>query len=168
MAFHNRRYDEALREAKRARELDPNDPLGHLALSNVLVFTGSPAPALEQVDQAMRRDPQTRATYLLTRGHALFGTEQYQQAMTTLEEAVHENPSDRRAYTVLIATYGHLGMLEKAKAAIAKVKALHLEIGFAPLSVSLLKTPPVHWPYRQRPDFDRLLDGLRKAGVPEW
>ena len=116
----------------------------------------------------MRRDPQTRATYLLTRGHALFGTKQYQQAMTTLEEAVHENPSDLRAYTVLIAAYGYLGMLENAKAAISKVQALHREIGLAPLSVSLLKTPPVHWPYRHPSDFERLLNGLRKASVPEW
>ena len=63
------------------------------------------------------------------------------------------------AYYVLVPACGHLGRMEEAKAAIAKLLSL------APgMTISKFEQ---RMPFRDRRHLDIVIDGLRKAGLPE-
>jgi adenylate cyclase len=62
-------------------------------------------------------------------------------------------------YVYLVASYGRLGRLEEARAHIATCRALHPDI-------SLLQHA-AHEPYKDPTNLEYLLEGLRKAGLPE-
>ena len=63
-------YDDAMAEAQRAVDLDPNDPNGYEAMAWVLIRVGRPAEALDFTKRAEKLDPQSR--YLFRLGEAQF------------------------------------------------------------------------------------------------
>ena len=76
-----------------------------------------------------------------------------------LERALDRHPEFIFSKLPLMAAYAHLGREQKAKAVFEEWKeaipTTHVQ-GIAP-----------HWPFKYPSDAERLLDGLRKAGVPE-
>lgn len=165
MLTTNRRFDEAVAEAKRAIAIDPNDPLGHVALAEVLSLSGSPEKADALIRKAMRMDPQVPQAYLFPLGKAQFGMGQVAEAADSLEQAFHHSPDNRLALMMLISAYGALGETDKATAAIETLKQLQQKDKLVSFTVANARE---HWPFQREADRERLLDGLRKAGVPEW
>lgn len=165
MLTMNRRFGEAITEAERAISIDPNDPLGYVALADVLVFTGSSAEAERLVRKAMRLDPQDPAPYLLALGKAQLGMGAVSDAILSLERATHRSPDNRLAWMALISAYGSLGQVEKAKAALETLGNLQRRDKLVSITVAKARE---HWPFETAGDGEKFLDGLRKAGVPEW
>ena len=184
--------DEAERWARRAIELDDRQPVGHVALGNVLVwrrrhdealvkstarsssitnyaqghallgmalmYSGQPAEALEPFATAMRLDPHYPNILLHLMAQAHFSLGHYEIAAAHLLERIARNPNTDASRMLLAASYGHLGRTEEARAAWAGL--LEVNPGF-----SLAQREGV-LPYKDPGDFQRILDGLAKAGLP--
>lgn len=165
MLTMNRRYDEAITEAERAIAIDPNDPLGYVALAEALIFIGSSEKAEGFVRKAMRLDPQNPAPYLLVLGKAQLVNGAVADAILSLEQATQRSPDNRLAWMALISAYGSLGQAEKAKTALTILGDLQQRDKLVSFTVANARE---HWPFKTDNNRDRFLDGLRKAGVPEW
>ena len=165
MFLYNRRYEQAIEEANRAIELNPSSADGYLALADALAFDGQPLQAIETADKAIRLDPNFPAPYLKIKGRAQFDLQQYEQAIETLTLSLEGNPEDLDAMVVLLAAYGNAGqqaLAEEARERLDRKFREHRKARFT------LDSPKMRWPYRNRPDKERLVEGLRLAGVPEW
>jgi len=165
MLLHNRRYEEAIVEAQRAVSLNPNSATGYLALAEVLGYAGRSEEAIENAKKALRLDPNFPAPYLSVMGRVQFDQEQYTKAINTMNRAVLVNPSNRRPYVVLIAAHGQLQQQKQAQPLIEEFNQSQAKEKMRDLSVDWLKN---RWPYKNTADRDRLIDGVKLAGVPEW
>jgi tetratricopeptide (TPR) repeat protein len=126
-----------------------------------LIHAGRPEEALDFVKTAMRFDPNYPAYYLFVLGLAHFNRERFEEAANSFERALKRNPINYVPLIHLAAAYGHLGRKQEAAAAIQKLnKALPI------VSVDFVSLPFMSR-YKDPVDKDRLLDGLRKAGLPE-
>jgi adenylate cyclase len=161
----NKRWDEALAEADRAIVLDPNDPNGYVAMGRLLVNSGRAAEGLDLIKKAMRLDPQSG--YLWIFGWAQFHLERYEEATTTFLRATRRNPEDQWPYFLLAAAYGHLGLEQKAISAVTTFNDMNMKLDplykDRPYSLAEVR----NWPFKDEASLERLIEGLRKAGVPE-
>lgn len=165
MLMTNRRYDEAFAEAKRAIAIDPNDPLGYIALAEVFMFTGLPAKAEELIYKAMRLDPQHRVPYLQTLGLAQLEKGDVANAVHTLEQATQGSPDNRLSWMALISAYGLNNQPDKANTALTVLAKLQHNDKLVSFTVAHARE---HWPFKNESDRENFLDGLRRAGVAEW
>ena len=156
--------DKGLVEAKRAIELDPNNPVGYLALGKVLTELGRPAEAIQQIKAAMRLDPRQPTLYLSGLGYAQFMDEQYDAAAESLE-ALTKHPSVAPwNWLILGATYGQQDRMQAAQFALEKANALRFELGWHDYNIS---DHVKYWTFGNRSDRDRVVAALRKIGVPD-
>jgi TolB-like protein/DNA-binding winged helix-turn-helix (wHTH) protein/Flp pilus assembly protein TadD len=165
MFLYNRRYEQAIEEARKAIALNPSSAIGYLALADALAFDGQPVQAIETADDAIRLDPNFPAPYLKVKGRAQFDLQQYRQAAETLRRSVAGNPEDLDATVALLASYGQSGQHDLAKKVLDQ---LNQKFRQERRKEFTLDSPKNRWPYRNRQDRERLVEGLRLAGVPEW
>lgn len=164
MLLINRRYEQAISEAREAITLDSNDALGYIVMANATTFAGDPASALDLVAAAMQIDPRYPPAYLFSLALAEFGLELYQDAAGHLEEAIHLNDRNPFWFALLVATYGQLGAVERAAEARAKLDELQRTAGMPRFTIGW---PTGRWPYRDVGDAERLREGLLAGGLPE-
>ena len=165
MQLYNRRYEEAIMEAERAVSLDPNSATGYLALAEAQVFAGRPNDAIAAAKKAFRLDPNFPAPYLFAEALALFSSQHYEKAITLLQRAVSAKPEFNEALIVLIAAYGQLGRLNDASPVQERLNQRLVSGKLPRLTIDWQKH---RWPYQHEADRNRLFEGLKKAGVPEW
>jgi tetratricopeptide (TPR) repeat protein len=154
-------HEEAILEAVRAIALDPNDADNYLAMAYALTYAGNPKEALNFVNKAIRLDPHYPAYYLFVLGLVHFVMEQFEESVTLFDKALKLNPENYVPLLPLAAAQAHLDRKEEAAATIAKLHAV-LPI----LTISFVKQSPIS-SYKHPADKDRLLNGLREAGMPE-
>ena len=163
MHTDSHQHEEAIAKAQRAIALDPNDANSYLAMAYALIYTGRAKEAFDFVQKAMRLDPHYPGYYLFVLGLAHFSMEQYKEAANSFERALKRNPENYAPLIHLAAAYGHLGRKQEATAAIEEFKKV-----WPDLSVEDVSGPyAIMSKYKDPVDKDRLLDGLRKAGLPE-
>jgi TolB-like protein/tetratricopeptide (TPR) repeat protein len=161
-----RRFDDAIAEFERALALDPNFADAYGLLGYTQIDIGQYQKAIELFDKAIRLSPQNQqlAFWYLCKGHAYFGLQQYDQAIEWARRTIAINPNVSSALGTLaeaLALTGHDAEArdaEQRRAALSKVKNVAALKAFAP--------PPSADP-RVRASFDRAIEGLRKAGMPE-
>lgn len=170
MLYMNRRYDEAIAEARKAITLAPDNPTGYAALANVLVFAGFPEQAKEQIDRAMQLNPQYPPAFLFTLGLIQYNTGQYDKAAAVLEQATLGDPQNHLTYVPLIAAYGQLRQRQKVATLVEEANRLRKACQLPLLNVSTPIDPYPYnpWPFQNPDDTTRLQAGLRAAGLPEW
>lgn len=164
MLLINRRYDQAVEEAKTAVATAPNDALSYVALANAKTFSGAPSEAILLVEKAMRLDPHYPPSYLFSMALAAFSLEHYAEAARHLIEAITQKTGDPFMYALLIATYGKMGETEKAKSVLAELNAIQSAAGLPRFTVGW---PTGRWPFQKENDFTRLKEGLLAGGLPE-
>jgi TolB-like protein/class 3 adenylate cyclase/Tfp pilus assembly protein PilF len=158
-----RRYDEAIDHAQKAIALDPNDAAGYLGLGNFLVLAGEPERAIAHFENARRLDPHNVEKIDQGLGLAYFGMDRFDDAARFLERARDAAPGNNLNWMYLAATYGHLGRVDDAAAAVERMNALRRAQG---LNVFRTFTLFV-WYFNEKSDENRLKEGLIKAGVPQ-
>jgi adenylate cyclase len=152
-----RRHDRAICEAERAISLDPNLALGHEVLGSTLNFSGKAAEALESFDRAMALDPYFPDFWLHLKGLAMFQLGRYDEAIGLLKRRLIRNPDTDISRELLSACYGHLGRKEEARAEWQEVFRVNPDY-----SLEYRRTVV---PFKNPGDFEKIVDGLRKAGV---
>jgi tetratricopeptide (TPR) repeat protein len=155
-------HEEAIFEAERAIALDPNDAYSYLAMAYALVYAGRPKEAVDFVQRAMRLDPHYPAYHLYVLGLAHFVMEEFDAAVPLFERALKRNPENYVPLISLAAAYAYLGREQEAAATIEELQKALPNI----VTLQLVRRIPL-WSYKDPADQDRLLKGLRKAGMPE-
>ena len=152
-----RQHDKATAEGERAVALDPNASNNLATLAFILNFAGRPEEAIRLYKKAVRLDPIPSPIYYLQMGHIYRNAERYEEAISELKKVVHRNPDNLLAHVHLAASYGSLGREEDARAEAAEV--LRIDSNFS--SEHFAKKLP----YKKKADTERLIEGLRKAGL---
>ena len=155
--IRKRDFDAAAVAVERAIALNPN--FADYRVAQVLYSVGAPARAIEIAKAQMRLDPFHPHFAPLIAGVAYYLLKEYREAQRWLREATGRAPNHQYGHAFLAATYAQLGQLDDARAEAAEVVRVNPKytIG-AQKSVSILK---------RADDSDHLVDGLRKAGLPE-
>jgi adenylate cyclase len=156
--IRKRNFDAAAAAADRAIALNPN--FVDYRVAQVFFSVGAPAKAIEVAKAQMRLDPFHPHFAPLMIGVAHYLLKQYDQAQRWLREASGRAPNHQYGHAFLAATYAQLGQLEDARAEAAEVLRLNPKytIGGTQKQVSNFK---------RAEDMEHLVDGLRKAGLPE-
>jgi tetratricopeptide (TPR) repeat protein len=115
------RYSEALADARRAHEMNPNDTFALRILGALEAATGEFERAIEHLHQVMRlnpRDPRSRMTYSLL-AFASFGAKQYAEGIRWALGAINDMPTLVMPHVSLTCCLVGAGEIDKAKAAFA-------------------------------------------------
>ncbi len=153
-----RDHEGALAESRRMMALDPNFAQGYAATGLALMYAGRAAEALEPIATAMRLDPLYPGMVLHFLAQANFSLGKYEIAAQQLVDRIARNPGTDASRMLLASCYGHLGRAEDARAAWAELLEVNPEF-------SLMQRARV-LPYKDAGDFQRIADGLAKAGLP--
>ncbi|WP_457583672.1 adenylate/guanylate cyclase domain-containing protein [Ensifer canadensis] len=152
-----RELDRAKDEAHLGLALAPNSVQLHMALAHALIFSGDPKAALAELDISMRLDPLYPEVLLQFLADAHFSLGAYETAILAIEARLMRNPHSETAFALLASCHGHLGHQEQSRQ--AWNRALELNPNFSiPRRRRVL-------PFRNPEDFERRVEGLRKAGL---
>jgi adenylate cyclase len=188
-------FEEAYDLAQRAVTLDPRYPNAHFALGLVCMWTRRSERGVAAFEEAIKFNPSFTAAHVLL-GQMYLYAGRREDAIERAEKGIRLSPSDPRLFIWLPALAGahyqmrhyeeaveagrrswslnrnwphglryvvaglaQLGRIEEAQAALAELKLMDPNLEF---SASMLRPT---WP--NPADVDHLLDGLRKAGMPE-
>ena len=154
-------HDQAISLAERAVQMLPGDADARAFLGYVLTWAGRPEEGIGSLQEVIRLSPQGwTPAFVFFLGLSYFTAERYEEAITTFDtgnlEEILEIPL---AFATKVAAYTKAGHEEQGRAL-----AKELRQRFPDFSVSFFgKTLP----YKNPEDSYRLLDALRKAGLPE-
>jgi TolB-like protein len=153
----DRELDRARAEAQRGLALWPNSVDLLMLMAHIKIFSGDPAGALESLDAAILLDPHYPEVLLQFLADARFSLGEYGQAIAAIEQRLVRNPHAETAYALLASCYGHLGQPEESR------QAWEQALKISP-SVSVERKRHI-LPFRNPEDFERRVEGLRKAGL---
>jgi TolB-like protein len=140
----------------KAVALNPSDTDATSGYAHWLARMGRTSEALEKLDIAVKCDPFAPDWYWELRAVPLLQEKRYEEF---LENSNHISRHQVWHHPYLAAAYAHLGRFEEAKASAAEV--LRLKPDYSSKWIIAME------PYKNPADLEHLLDGLRKAGLPE-
>jgi adenylate cyclase len=154
-------YDAAEAEHKIALTLNPSLADAHYYLSGALLFSGKAQEAIPHVETAIRLSPHDDLIgpfhSRLAEAHLYLGN--HEEAAELAQKALRLPGTQWGGYAKLASALGHLGRIEDAKKALEELKAIQPQA-----NISLVKQ---RFAITDARYIDNLLDGLRKAGLPE-
>ena len=153
-----RNHEGALAEFGRMIALDPNFAQGHSATGLALMYAGRAAEALEAFAIAKRLDPHSPSIVLHFVAQANFSLGRYEAAAEHLLERIARTPATDSSRMLLAACYGHRSRVDEARAAWAGLMKVNPDFSLAQRARVL--------PYKEPRDFQRIAEGLAKAGLP--
>jgi TolB-like protein/class 3 adenylate cyclase/Tfp pilus assembly protein PilF len=154
-----RRLDEALAAAEKAIAFNPNFADGHSMVGVQLHWVGRSDEALRYFDRAMALDPRFPSLLLYFRAMAAYQLGQWPEAAALLKRRILRNPETDASRVLLAACYGQMDLIEEAREAWRE--ALRVNPAYS------LEQRRKVLPYKNPEDFERIVAGLRKAGLPE-
>ena len=154
-----RNFKAAEKSIRTAIKLDPNFADAYALLCWNLQYAGEPERGLEAMEVAMRLNPRAPFPYLNAKSEAYFSLGDYESAVATASQALQLNPAGQRLRVVMAASLAQLGRTDDAQWEIQELLIHEPEFN--------LKAVRNIAPYGKQTTLDRLLDGLRRAGLPE-
>jgi len=148
-------YEQAASASERVIELNPSAAVGYWCLGRSLSYLGRPDEGVGLIEKAIRLSPHDPVMheFLFDLGVAHFLAERYEQAIVWERKSLRARPDQPGVYRVLAASYGHLGRIEEARAALDGMNELAPDFSLEALRV--------HVPSAV---VERYLEGWRKAG----
>jgi adenylate cyclase len=152
------RLETSLGAAHRAIELNPSSAAGYLVAGAATKYLGRPEEGIELLSKAIELSPQDPLMhwFLGARALAHFMASQLEEAVTDARASLAVRYGYILGRIVLIAS---LAELDRPDEAAAELKAL---LGVDPLFTPALLDP---YPFTVESDRQRLIDGLRAAGL---
>jgi adenylate cyclase len=159
--FRMRRHSEAERALRRALELNPNLALAHAYLCWPLAVQGAHEEALKSAEHGLRLSPNdplvgAQACYAIAITH--FAAGRYDDCVGSARETLERYPEYLPGHYVFIAAAGMKGDMEGAAKTLAALLGLQPDFSIA----WMIEVMP--WAGELG---ERLVEGLRKAEVPE-
>jgi adenylate cyclase len=154
-----REYTDALAEAEKAIELDPNYANGRVLLASILYYAGRAEEGLKQMQEAILLNPHHPHNYPFHLGQAYFILGNYEKAIELFRQGLASNPTSHRLRLWLASAYALSGRQNEAE---------------WELDLILIKDPDFSlkhiqqaYPFKYSADLGVFLDGLRKAGLSD-
>jgi adenylate cyclase len=148
------RFDQAVDNAKRAVEINPNSAVDYMALADALANACKPEETLRAAEKAMRLDPAEQDFFAYSAGLAYGEMGRYQEALTMLERNLAAYPNTLVARLAIASDYVELGREQDAQAEAAEIERISPNFSVASL-------PPA----KDRTVSNRFASNLRKAGL---
>jgi rhodanese-related sulfurtransferase/Tfp pilus assembly protein PilF len=167
-ALYAGRSDEAFALIGKAKALAPSDLEVLLSEASILNATGQADEAESVLRMAMRLDAKFPPATLRSLSIALFQQGKYREAAATVDRIRAQGADTTGDLITLVASLGHLGAGEGVSDAIGRYNRLAVPAGKDPMSVQ-----EAQWLWHgdlfshHAPYVAKLVDGLRRAGVPE-
>jgi tetratricopeptide (TPR) repeat protein len=155
------RHDDAIKRLKRAIELDPNSSFARGFLGVAFSFGGEPDSSIAALDEAIRLSPRDYLMVIWYTASAWshLHAERFAEAVNCASWRSNPIRNFPDSHCTLAAAAAHLGRVDEARAGLE---------GFVRLLPGLtLGGPRLIRPFRRLADRQRLLAGLRKAGLSE-
>jgi len=152
-------FDKAISELEIARDLFPNNAEINAGLGMILNTAGKPEEAINVLKNAMRLNPIPPGWYLGRLGDAYRLTGQYEKAAHEYKKAIQLQPDDMFSHLNLALYYVKLEREADAHAEAAEV--LRINPKFSAKSYAKLIA------LKDEASKKLLIDGMRKAGLPE-
>jgi tetratricopeptide (TPR) repeat protein len=151
--LYRKQHHAALAAYERAIELNPNDADILAEMGDALTNVGDTCRAKQSLTRAMRLNPLYPDWYLWHLGDVHFCEGDYPQAIDTLKKMRDLS----EAHRLLAASCAHLGRMEEACHHAAQLMKVHPNF-----SIDHWLTVP---PFKDPEPLERLIDGMRKAGL---
>ena len=113
----------------RALAFNPSYAHGWYISGFLRLWAGQTELAIEHAGRAARLSPHAQArgsSWLI--GAALFFNRRFEEAVPRMRVAIEETPLFPTPYRFLAACYAHMGLLDEARAAIARLRAITPEV----------------------------------------
>jgi adenylate cyclase len=165
--MYRREFDEAGPRFAEALRLNPNDSRALGLYGLYLAAIGRAEQAIEQFDQAERLNPLRPSWLNRLKGIACFSAGRYADAIAAFRANEAAPVNQERGW--LAASCAQAGRLDEARAHLRDFLCV-AESEMAVLPARTVGAWRSCWrpiEYQHDHDFDRLFDGLRKAGLPE-
>ena len=157
--------DEAIEEAERTLALNPSFLQAYFAFWAASWTAGRSEKANEYADIMLRLSPRDpyRYVFLKDKGIVLFLLSRYEDAATAFEGSIASNPEYAISYLLRAASLTLAGQRERSREALGRYVAL----GRSAKSIAQVRArQPYDSPFITA-YYDRVYQGLRKAGMPE-
>jgi len=157
------RADGGIAECERALTLDRNLAIAHGFIGIAKHFIGRSEETEAHVQEAIRLSPRDTLAYLWlgAPGYANIHLGDDAKAVVWLRRSIDANRNFPLYHFVLAAALAQLGRLDEARSAVQAGLALHPTFTVSRLNASPPSDNPTFLARRER-----LIDGMRKAGVP--
>ncbi len=139
--------------------LDPNNAINVAALGNLMNVVGRPQDGINLIERAMRLSPYYPAWFLRALGNSYQLLGDYDEAAETLEACLERDPEISEARATLAFVYLQQGRVEMASIEVRDLLKRNPEYSLSIYAKSM--------PNRDKAVRDRILDVLRKLGIPE-
>jgi adenylate cyclase len=149
-------WQEASPYLRRAMQLNPANIQIRGDHANLLRYMGRLAEALAEIDSAIEQDPFAPLWFHGVRGGILLDMKDYAGALAELRRLPYQNP---HVLTHQLAAFAWLGDDEGVSSTLRDIR------GFMP-GISIAVVEVMH-PYGDSAVLAHLLEGLRRAGLPE-
>jgi adenylate cyclase len=146
--------DKAIAECKKAVELNPNSASYRAWYGAVLNKVGRYEDAVQELEQALHRDPMAGTWVLRFLGSAYSSTERHEEAIATLKKAIQKAPNDLLSRLLMTRAYIFAGRQEEAEAEAAEVLRLNPEFSLENFAKRMTGK-----------DKERSLEAFRRAGL---
>ena len=156
--YLGRQYDKADIEYQKAVDLSPNSADANYSFGRSLRYAGRFEEAIHFLKKAIRLNPITPLNYKNNLAWAYAFSEQYEKAISIWNKLIELHSDYFFAYMGLALVHQLTGDELKAREAAAEVMRLKPK-----LTVSMLAKGPA----TKNVDRERMLEALRKAGIPE-
>jgi adenylate cyclase len=156
-----RRHGESERAFRRALEFNPNFALAHAFLGLPLAGAGAHREALDSAKQALRlspKDPLVFSFAARAMASAYFAAEIYSDGVVWARRVMERHPELVFPQYLLIAAAALQGDIPTAAEALSTLLRLRPEFSLAWANANTAFAGEM---------LERLLEGLRRAGVPE-
>ena len=154
-----RQHDKAIAEGEKTIALDPNFAFGKMLLGRTLHYVGRSEEAIAHIHRAMRLDPHHNDIWFHFLAQAHFQLGHYDEAIALLKRRLIRSPETDVSRVLLASSYGHQGRVEEAQ-------VLWEELFRVNPDYSLEHSRRI-LPYKNPSAFERVVEGLRKAGLPK-
>ncbi len=166
--YANRRdYEEARIHLEKLLENNPNDTEGRGVYAILLVAVGEAEAALQQFEIMKRQNPFDLSWFPWIKGWAYFSLRRYDEAVATFKQ-IPEPHNEVRGY--LAASCAYLGKSAEAHALMEQFLRV-AEEDMPAFPGRRLGGWDDYWRntarYKHQEDHDHLMEGLRRAGLPE-
>ncbi len=155
-------YEKAVAEMEAALDLNVNSDRAYYCLGLALLYGGRAKESIPQLERAIRLNPRSPIlwAYLDVLARAYLNLERYEDAAAWFMKATQQPHASFLPFVHAAAALGHLGRIDEARAMLADGKERKPDFS----ADTVRSTVGMYGRYS---GADRIIDGLRKAGLPE-
>ncbi len=152
-------YAGALQAAKRAVELNPNDPDSMMALAKAQVRFGDYADAVSNAERARRLHPMAPEYYAYVHGQALYAADRREEAAAVISECLVRAPTDTNCLLIQAALQAGSGQTDAAQLTMVSLTKANPDFS--------LDAERAYRRFGNTPLMERFLADLARAKAPE-